>query len=486
MNILMVSSEMTPFAKTGGLADVVGALPKALVQRGHNVAVVIPKYGDIDAYKYGIGHYHAPMGVWMGDGVQEWCSVQRTIYDGVPVYFIEHDAYFNRHGLYHDRAMRDYADNPRRFAFLCRAALQLCIDKGFRPDVVHAHDWQTALLAPYLRIWDWHGTVLEGCPALLTIHNLAYQGVYSKRNYPYLGFSWEHFTTDRFEFYDAINYLKAGIFFSSMVNTVSPTYADEARTPAHGNGLDDHLRWKGDRFWGILNGADYDIWSPEHDHHLPAHYTADHRDGKRICKHVLQQHFGLRRDENVALFGVVGRFTAQKGYNLLAEVFEPILNSMHVQFAILGTGETDLEQFFQFMAHKYGDRVGVHIGFSEELAHLVEAGSDFFLMPSRFEPCGLNQMYSLRYGTLPIVRATGGLNDTVENYNHQNGDGTGFKFYDFTEEALYYTINWAASTYYDRRHHIEKMRYNGMQRRFTWDMSAAAYEYAYLRAMGLH
>ena len=181
-----------------------------------------------------------------------------------------------------------------------------------------------------------------------------------------------------------------------------------------------------------------------------------------------------------------GRFTAQKGYNLLAEVFEPILNSMHVQFAILGTGETDLEQFFQFMAHKYGDRVGVHIGFSEELAHLVEAGSDFFLMPSRFEPCGLNQMYSLRYGTLPIVRATGGLNDTVENYNHQNGDGTGFKFYDFTEEALYYTINWAASTYYDRRHHIEKMRYNGMQRRFTWDMSAAAYEYAYLRAMGLH
>ncbi len=481
-NILMVSSEMTPFAKTGGLGDVVGALPKALKNRGHNVFVVLPKYSFIDAGKYDIRPFHYPMCVHMGTN-EEWCSVHQTYVDGVGVYFIEQNDYFDREGLYHDKNMNDYYDNPRRFAFLCSAALQLCIDKNFSPHIVHANDWQTALLPAYLKVWNWNNTVFEHTASVLTIHNLAFQGVYSAANYDYTGLGAEHFTLDKFEYYGAMNYLKGGIYFADMVNTVSPTYGREICTPELGNGLDIALRAKGDRFWGILNGADYDVWSPEYDRYLPAHYSVDYMDGKRECKRRLQQIFNLREDPGVPIFGVVGRFSSQKGYHLLAQIFEEMINSMHMQFVILGTGDKGLENFYNHMSYKYGDRVGAYIGFSEELAHLIEAGSDFFIMPSIFEPCGLNQIYSLRYGTLPIVRATGGLNDTVQNYDEYTGEGTGFKFWDVTPYALYYTIGWAVSTYYDRPYHMEQLIRNAMNQRFSWDMSAAEYEYAYLRAL---
>jgi len=484
LNILMVASEMTPFIKTGGLADVVGALPKALARRGHNVMVVLPKYRDIKLSGHIAEEFHAPMGVWMG-GEEEWCSVHRTFSDEVPVYFIEHNVYFNREGLYNDKAMNDYTDNPRRFAFLSRAALQLCMDRGWDIDIAHVNDWQTALVPAYLKIWNWHNTPLENCASLLTIHNLAYQGVYPADDYPYLALGWDNFVPYKFEYYGAMNYLQGGIYYADMVTTVSPTYAEDVSTPHLGNGLDANLRAKGDRFGGILNGVDYDVWSPETDRYLPENYSVYHREGKRICKRYLQNIFGLNPDNNVALLGVVGRFTEQKGYNLLAEVLEPVINNMHVQFVILGTGDRNLENFYNAMAHRYPDRVGAHIGFSEELAHQIEAGCDFFLMPSRFEPCGLNQIYSLRYGTLPVVRATGGLNDTVENYNEYTGDGTGFKFRDFSPESLYYTIGWAVSTYYDRRDHMEFLIRNAMSQRFSWDMSAARYEYAYFRALGL-
>ncbi|HPZ06872.1 MAG TPA: glycogen synthase GlgA [Candidatus Eremiobacteraeota bacterium] len=480
--ILMVSSEMTPFAKTGGLGDVVGALPKALRQRGHEICVVLPKYSFIDTQKYGIELFHYPMGVRMGNK-EEWCSVHRSFFDGVPVYFIEQNDFFYREGLYHDKEMNDYRDNPKRFAFLCRAALQLCLDRGFSPDIVHANDWQTALLPAYLKTLDWRNTVLERSASVLTIHNLAYQGVYSKTNYPYTGLGWENFIPGIFEYYNAINFLQGGIYYADMVNTVSPTYAREITTPAMGNGLDRNLRAKEDRFRGILNGVDYEVWSPEYDKYLPAHYSIDHPEGKKICKRALQKVFNLNPDTHVALLGVVGRFVEQKGYHLLAEILEELMNTMYIQFVILGTGDKHLENFYRSMAYKYGDRMGAYIGFSEELAHLIEAGSDFFIMPSMYEPCGLNQIYSLRYGTLPIVRATGGLNDSVENYNEYTGEGTGFKFWDFTTYALYYTIGWAVSTYYDRPYHMKNLIRNAMSRRFSWDMSAQEYEYAYLKAL---
>lgn len=484
LKILMVASEMTPFIKTGGLADVVGALPKALRRRGHDVAVVLPKYRDIDTDKFWIEPYHSPMGVWMG-GKEEWCSVQRTISDGVPVYLIEHNLYYNRPGVYNARN-QSYSDNAMRYGFLCRAALQLCIDRGFSPDIAHVHDWPTALVPAYLKAWDWRNTALERCASLLTIHNLAYQGVYPEDDYYYLALGWDNFVPGIFEYYGGINFLAGGIYFADMINTVSPSYAEEVLRPEYGDGLDRNLRAKGDRFGGILNGVDYDVWSPEKDPYIPANYSLEYRVGKKICKQVLQQRFGLYEDENIALLGVVGRFTEQKGYNLLAKVIEPLLHNSHIQFVILGTGDGNLERFYSSLASQYPGFVGSYTGFSEDLAHLIEAGSDFFVMPSRFEPCGLNQIYSLRYGTLPIVRAVGGLNDTVENYNQATGDGTGFKFWDFNDEALYGTMHWAISTYYDRRHHMEKMIRNAMSRRFTWDMSASRYEYAYYRALGLY
>ena len=478
LKIVMVASEMSPFAKTGGLADVVGALPQAIADRGNEVCVVMPKYADI---RVPMELYHSPMGVWMG-GVEEWCSVYRTWVGKIPVYFIEQNNYFGRHGIYNDSNMRDYEDNPRRYAFLCRAAMQICIDKDYSPHIFHVHDWQTALLPAYLATWDWRGTVLENTSSILTLHNMAYQGIYPKQNLPYMGIGWEHFTADKFESYDAINMLKGGIHFAPVVNTVSPTYANEI-TSGQGYGLDNLLRAKGGRFGGILNGVDYNVWSPEADRYIPFNFSKENMDGKWACKTAIQDTFGLERTSAEPLFGIVGRFASQKGYNILAETIEPLMHNSNIQIVILGSGDKELEGFYNHMAHKYPNQFGCHIGFSESLAHLIEAGSDFFVMPSLFEPCGLNQIYSLKYGTLPIVRATGGLNDTVANYNPHTGEGTGFKFHDFTAEALYGTIVWAVNTYHGRPDHMQQLRWNAMNAWFGWDVSAEQYENAYHLAL---
>ncbi|MBI3926808.1 MAG: glycogen synthase GlgA [Armatimonadetes bacterium] len=485
LKILIVSSEMTPYAKTGGLADVVGALPGALRALGHEVWVVMPKYSLVDYARWELAPFHSPMGVWMGAG-QEWCSIHRAqSAEGVPVHFVEHHNYFDRWGLYHDQAHNDYLDNPRRFGFLSRAALQLCLDRGFIPDIVHANDWQTALAPAYLRTWNWQGTGLDACASLLTIHNIAYQGVYSAEHVAYLGLGWENFRSEIYESFGAVNLLKGGIHFADLVNTVSPTYAREISSPGGGHGLAPRLADKGDRFVGILNGVDYNVWSPGRDRYLPARYsTADLR-GKAICKRALQERMGLRQDADVALLGVVSRLVDQKGLNLLAEILRGLMQTMHLQLVLLGTGDKALEHHFGAMAAHHRERIGVYFGFNEELAHLIEAGSDFFVMPSLFEPCGLNQLYSLRYGTLPIVRATGGLNDTVDNYDETTGSGTGFKFQDFTGSALYDTIGWAISTYYDRRHHVDQMIRAAMGRHFSWKDSALEYDRAYRRAMAL-
>lgn len=479
IKVVMVSSEMAPFAKTGGLADVVGALPGALARRGNSPCVIMPKYSSIQAP---MEPYHSPMGVWMGNGIQEWCSVYRSFHGEVPVYFIEHNAFFDRPGLYNDSNMNGYADNARRFAFLSRAALQLCVDKEFRPDVFHVHDWQTALAPAYLRTWNWQGTPLDNVGSLLTIHNIAYQGNFDKNEMGYLGIDWQNFTLDKFEENDRLNILKGGIAFADAVNTVSPTYAGEI-TSGGGYGLDGSLRSKGHRFGGILNGADYDVWSPEKDRYIPHNFSKEDLSGKWACKSLLQEMFGLRRDPGVPIFGIVGRFTQQKGYNLLAPIVEGLMRNTPIQIVMLGTGDRNLEDTFNYFARNYGDRFGCHTAFDEGLAHLIEAGSDFFVMPSLFEPCGLNQMYSLRYGTLPIVRATGGLNDTVENYNADNNSGTGFKFRDFTADALYGTMIWAARTYFTRPDHMAMLRWNAMSRWFGWDSSAEQYEHAYRMAM---
>ena len=483
LKIAVLASEAVPFVKTGGLADVAGGLPKALCALGHDAIVILPRYSQIDGPKFNLHPFFAPLGVWMGN-TEEWCAVQRTSRDGVQFYFIESDKYFNRFGLYHNEELDKYGDNGRRFGFFTRAALQLCRDMGFEPDIVHAHDWPTALAPAYLKVWHWNDPVLGGAASVLTIHNLAHQGKWPADDYDYLGLQRSNFTGDKLEDFGEINFLKGGIHYADLVTTVSPTYALESRTEIGGEGLAPYLSGKGADYWGIINGIDDEEWNPAADRLIPAPYALDGAmAGKAICKHELQRRLMLEVNADVPLIGVVSRLSLQKGLDLLAQAIERIVAEMRVQFAILGSGEKDLEWYFGPLPGRYPGRVGSYIGYSEELAHWIEAGSDFFLMPSRFEPCGLNQMYSLKYGTLPIVRATGGLNDTVEQYDERTGEGTGFKFWESSARALYYAVGWAVSTYYDRKQHMEKMIAAAMTQDFSWEHSARIYVQAYQRAM---
>jgi starch synthase len=482
LKLAMIAAECVPFAKTGGLADVVGALPQALRALGHEVVVVMPKYRGVDDAKYGLRPFLSPLGVWMGNTL-EWCAVHTIDNGGVPIYFVESDKYFDRPGLYHDADMNDYGDNPRRFGFLTRAALQLCRDTGFAPDIVHAHDWHAALAPAYLKIWHWDDPILGGAASVLTIHNLAYQGVYPAEHYDYLGLQWGNFTPDKFEDHGRINFLKGGIQYADMVTTVSPGYAAETRSPALGYGMAMFLNDKGQNYAGILNGVDYCQWNPAVDQLIPARYSPDDLSGKAECKRELQARMGLDASPDTPIVGVVSRLVAQKGLDLLAGTIGDIVENMRVQFAILGSGDNDLEATFGQLPSRYPGRIGSSIGFDNRLAHLIEAGADFFVMPSIYEPCGLNQMYALKYGTLPIVRATGGLDDSVMQYDEATGMGSGFKFYEPSVSALYYAVGWAVSTYYDHPQHMCKLVQNAMAQDFSWERSARSYEWAYARAL---
>jgi starch synthase len=483
LKILIVASEIAPYAKIGGLGDVTSALAKTLKEQGHDVRIVLPFYKLIKLGDSKPKVHLSSMSVWMGNK-EEWCAVfQVTTPENIPVYLIDHQIYFNRDGFYHNNEMHDYDDNPDRFGFFSRAALQLCKDISFNADIIHANDWQTALIPAYLKTWHWNDPILGSAASILTIHNVAYQGIYSKNHIDYLGLGWENFTEEKFESYDKINMLKAGIYYADAVTTVSSTFANEILAPHGGFGLAPYLSRRKNDFFGITNGIDYSEWDPSADAYLPAHFSISNMRGKKTCKRYLQECFDLPKDDSVPLIGTIGRFVDQKGYHLLAACIERIVNEMHVQFVILGTGEKHLEYTFGNLPERYSGKIGSYIGYDNRRAHLIEAGCDFFCMPSLFEPCGLNQMYSQRYGTLPIVRATGGLDETVVNYNESTGDGTGFKFYDPSPDALYYTIGWAISTFYDRPAHFKKMRKKAMLQDFSWQRSASLYEKSYRQAI---
>jgi starch synthase len=483
LRIAMVASECVPFAKSGGLADVVGALPQALKALGHDVMVVMPKYASIDPAKHGLRRFYDSMCVWMGTG-EEWCAVDTARMEGdVPVYFIESNQYFDRAGLYHDEDLNDYGDNPRRFAFLTRAALQLCRDMRFDPDIVHAHDWQTALAAAYLKVWHWNDAFLGKSASVLTIHNIGYQGVFTPDHYEYIGLQWPNFTSEKLEDHGRINFLKGGIQYADVVNTVSPTYAIETRTPEYAHGMAPYLNDKGEDYLGILNGVDYSQWDPAVDTLIPAQYSPDDMGGKALCKWELQGRLDLDQDPGIPIIGIVSRMADQKGLDVLAAAIKDIVRDMRVQFVVLGSGDKTLETFYAGLPERYPGRIGSYIGYSNELAHWIEAGADFFIMPSRYEPCGLNQIYSLKYGTLPIVRSTGGLADTVVQYNEATGEGTGFKFWELSADAIYYAVGWAVSTWYDRPTHIEQLRQNAMAQHFSWTDSARSYLEAYDQAI---
>lgn len=482
LNILMVSAECAPFAKSGGLGDVVGALPQFLVKAGHRVVVVMPLYSLINRAKHSIVPAFEKLDVPFGNGHLA-CGVYKSELPGkVPVYFLEHHDFYSRDGMYHDAAYNDFPDNPLRFAFLSKAALQLCHLLTFSPDIVHANDWHTAVMSAFLkRMYD-HDPVFRETAGVLTIHNIAYQGRYNRSFYFRTGLPPGDFTQEKFEHYGDVNFLKGGIHFADVVNTVSPGYAIETRAKPGGYGLEYFLNLKGEDYRGILNGADYDHWNPETDELIPANYSKDDLSGKAACKRVLQEKLGLEQKPDIAVVGIVSRLVEQKGFHIIAECIDDLLADNNVQFAILGAGDTKLEGFFGSLPVRYPGKAGAYIGYDNKLAHLIEAGSDFFLMPSIYEPCGLNQIYSLKYGTLPIVRATGGLNDTVDNYDQDSGEGTGFKFWDPTCTAASNTIRWALETFYKRRPHIEKLVRNAMEQHFSWGDSAGEYIDLYRRA----
>jgi starch synthase len=475
LKVLSLASEMVPFIKTGGLADVAGVLPKELKARGHEVICVLPKYSELKLSKHVVETVYKAMNVWMGDR-EEWCSVFKVTEAGIAVYLIEHHVYFSRPGLYHDREFNDYKDNPARFGFFTRAALELAKNLKFKPDIVQCHDWQTALAPAYLKTWHWNDPCLGRAASVLTIHNATYQGTYPRTWYRYLGLPEAAFNPDAFECFGGMNFLKGGIFYADAVNTVSPHYAYEISAPYASSGLAPYLTNKGEAFKGILNGVEYEQWDPETDPNIAKRYSSMTPGGKAECKADLQKRFGLKQDPKVLLMGVVSRFTEQKGYQLLAPIIERVLDQMCVQFVVLGSGDPALETFFRDLPARYPGRVGSWIGYEEKISHVIEAGADLFLMPSMFEPCGLNQMYSLKYGTLPLVRATGGLDDTVEQYSESDGGGTGFKFYEPSQDALYYTIGWAVSTWYDRPAHWKKMVAAAMGKHFSWKDSVTKYE----------
>lgn len=474
--VLFVAAECAPFAKTGGLADVVGALPKALRRRGADVRVVMPLYAGIrwDDLETLDGALAVPVAGENRFGAVRLGRVPGT---DVPVYFLEHRGYFDRPDVY---GRPEYSDNVERFTFLSRAALELCKVLGWTPDVVHAHDWHTALVPVYLETVMW-GTPLHRAPCVFTIHNLSHQGVCAPEALPITGLGWEHYHAFEFEHFGSLNLMKAALYRSTLLTTVSPTYAREIQTPAFGFGLDGVLRARSADLVGVLNGIDDEEWNPATDRHLPRGFDRDDLAGKAACKAALQREAGLPVRADLPLFGLVGRLTDQKGIDVLAAGLDAIM-SLPLQLVVLGTGEPRLERRLERVAASNPDRFRAFIQFDESFAHRIEAGADFFLMPSRFEPCGLNQLYSLRYGTLPIVRATGGLADTVVNYDETNGDGTGFVLHDLDERSLHATMGWAVSTWYDRPRHIDRMRRRAMAQDFSWNHSAEAYLDLYDRA----
>jgi starch synthase len=466
--VLMVASEATPFAKTGGLADVAGALSATLRAHGEEIALVMPRYRHMSVC--GLPCVYQDLTVWFGPAAYT-SNVFLATEREVPYYLVDCPPLFDREGLYGD-ASGDYADNHIRFAVFCRAALTL-VRHVFRPQVIHCHDWQASLVPIYMRTLFAADPTYLGMKTLLTIHNLGYQGLFPREALGDIGLGFELFTPAALEYYGKINLLKGGILFSDALNTVSRKYAEEIQTPDLGFGLDGVLRTRREALTGILNGVDYTEWDPATDPHIAANYSPADLSGKRACKADLLREFGLP-EQNIEwpLIGIVSRLATQKGFDLIEQA-APELLARDVSLVVLGTGEPRYEGFFRDLAGAHPEKVGVRIGYDDALAHKIEAGADMFLMASLYEPCGLNQIYSLKYGTVPIVRATGGLDDTID-------ESTGFKFYEYTGAALLGALRNALAAWRNREHWTQMML-AGMRKDFSWNASAGEYASVYRR-----
>ncbi len=467
MKILMVSPECCPFAKVGGLGDVLGALPKALVSRGHDVHIFLPLYGSIKPK----GRRYDNVVVHLG-GHERICSIWEYAQDGVFFYFVEYQQYFGDASVY-----KDGDQKAERFAFFCRSALDMCTSLDWIPDVIHCHDWTTGLIPVFLNTTE-RGKLLGKVATVYTIHNLEHQGIFPADILAYAGIPFSEFHANSLESMGYVNFMKGALYHATKLTTVSPHYAQEIQTAAFGCGLDPILKFKAGDLIGILNGIDDKQWNPCTDPNIVANFSAEYLQPKKCCKRDLQRTMGLP-ESSVPLFGIVSRMYWQKGLDVVLNVLPFVLQNLSLQMVVVGCGEPDWEYRFRCLEAQFPDKLRVFIGYNEPLSHKIEAGSDFFLMPSRFEPCGLNQMYSMRYGTLPIVRATGGLVDTVESLNEKTETGCGFVFYDLTNDAIYNTIGWACSIYYDKPELLAKMQRAGMAKNFSWETAAIQYENVY-------
>jgi starch synthase len=477
MHIAFVASEMAPFAKTGGLADVIGALPKALAAIGHRVTVFLPRYGSI-AFPPGnfIGGADVPT-----DGLPRAAGYfERVVSDGVRVIFVDYAPFFDRANPYGDGGA-DYPDNRLRFAFFARSALEFFRSRGERPDVFHAHDWQAGLLPVYLKSVYWRDPVIGRVPTVFTIHNLAYQGTFGTDTIGALGLPWHLGAGEAgLEFHGGVSFMKGGLLFAEEITTVSPQYSREIQGTEMGYGMDGIIRSRADDLTGILNGVDYDDWDPRHDRHIAQRYAPEDMAGKAACRADLLATFGLPTEPDLPIVGVTSRLVHQKGFDIVVRAWHDLLQRP-IRMVVLGTGEPDVQNGFRALAARAPDRFAAHFAYDNALAHKIVAGADMFLMPSRFEPCGLTQMYALRYGTAPVVRSTGGLVDTVEPWNAATGSGTGFRFENADGTALLWGLDQAVTAFRDREGWGQLMR-NGMSRDFSWTRSAREYEAVYVRS----
>lgn len=479
MKVAFMSSEVIPFAKTGGLADVSGTLPIELKKSGiDEIVVFMPAYREAKKS----GHPLAGESVikFDFDGKKTEAGILRgKLSDEVNIILIENDAYYDRGGIYVAKD-GDFADNARRFSFFSLASLHYLKDRGFHPDVIHCNDWQSGLVPLLLKTHFRGDDFFSKTATCITVHNLAYQGNFSKEQISFLKLPQEYLGDEGIKFYDSYSFLKSGLVYSTVVNAVSRKYSREIQTPEFGCGMENILTKRSDTVFGILNGVDYSQWNPSGDKLIPSNFDENDLSGKGECKKILQEKSGLDVSEKKPLLGVVTRLAYQKGIDIIADVVSDIV-AEGAQFVVLGTGEKKYEDAIQGMAEKYRGQVSVVIGFDNALAHLIEAGSDMFLMPSRYEPCGLNQMYSLKYGTVPVVRSTGGLDDTIIDFESDRGKGNGFKFDELSAPAFLSKLKTACRYY--RSDEWRTIMKNGMKCDFSWNKSAEEYIELYKKAL---
>lgn len=465
--ILFAASEVEPFAKTGGLADVASSLPKALHKSGRDVRVIMPKYKNIPQYyterMESLGNIYVPVS-WR----RQYCGIFKLEHDGVTWYFLDNEYYFGRDGYY------GYGDEAERFTFFCRALIEVLPVIDFKPDIIHCNDWQTGIVSLLLRANYMMLDFYKDIKTVFTIHNLKYQGVFPKEVLgELLGISWEYYHPDGIEFFDKVNFLKAGIVYSDIITTVSKTYAEEIKTDFFGENLNNVLNKRADSLYGILNGIDMKANDPQTDDRIFAHFSADNLEGKLNNKHMLQKTLGLAERIDIPIISIISRLVDQKGFDLIDYVMDEILQ-MDIQFIVLGAGEYRYEQMFNYYQGKYPGKLSVNLKYDAILAQRIYAGSDMFLMPSLFEPCGLSQMFSLRYGTIPIVRETGGLKDTIRQYDDVTHEGNGFTFTRYNAHDMLYAIKEAVHFYYHRSTWARLVK-NGMKTDFSWEKSAKEY-----------